>query len=163
MLSKSPLRALPTVAALVLAGLLSAAPLSAKKPSIELISITPSPGSEVDNQTKISAVVEYNIRKKMRRKKEYSVSIKFTQSPGRTFSTIQKSDDGLSDVHILSEKSGRVELEYSLEPVWSKLYRPIEVWFYLHEGNKRDKKHDGRSVVIAKTAPVTYRSGSVAE
>lgn len=118
------------------------------KSTIEILDLSPEPGSVLSSQDTINAVLRYSIAKDIHSDFGYSISIKFVSTTAeRTFSI------GPSAEIKIIERDGEVPFQYSLELIWnhSDLKHPISCYFYLHK-----ETSETSSTVLAKTEEISY-------
>lgn len=116
--------------------------------TIEILDLSPEPGSVVSSQDTIKAVLKYSIAEDIHSDFGFSISIKFVSTTaGRTFSI-----DPNAEIK-LTERDGEVSLQYPLEFIWnhSDLKHPISCYFYLHK-----QTSETSSTVITKTEEISY-------
>jgi len=117
---------------------------------IEIVSLLPEAGSQVDQNTVIKAELRFSIANFQYKKNRYYISIQFMDSNTRasTFS------DGEENTVQIEEQTGTVHMKYPLNIVWSnpKLRKPVTFYFFLHERTGRNV-----SVVLEQTEEIVYK------
>ena len=118
--------------------------------TIEIVSLTPEAGSQVDRNVVIKAELRFSIVNFQNKKNRYSISIQFMDNSTRA-STF--SDGDMNTVHIEKE-SGTVHMEYPLNTVWDnpKLRKPVTFYFFLLERTGRNV-----SAVLEQTEETVYQ------
>ena len=118
--------------------------------TIEIVSLTPEAGSQIDRNVVIKAELRFSIANFQRKKNRYSISIQFMDSSTRasTFSS------GEANTAQILEPSGTVHMEYPINAVWDdpKLRKPVTFYFFLLERTGRNV-----STVLDQTEEIVYQ------
>lgn len=117
--------------------------------SIRVLALNQPPCSVPSAKSVIVAKVAYHIAEGQQSDHGFAVSIKFQgKDPRMTFSTTRLGQVAVTTAH------DTLTIEYPMEAIWhdARLQRPLVCYFFLHRNTG-----PGRSVVIAKTKPITFQ------
>src|SRR5262245_14557448 len=118
---------------------------------VSIVSVSPAPGSRVDETTLVRATVSYSIEEfPGRQDRDFLLWVKFaTTDPDRTTNGTYP-ERGFP---LLAKTSGEASVSFPLQHIWkqAELQRPLTMWVYLVS-----RFNDGSSFVIAKSDPVKY-------
>jgi hypothetical protein len=136
--------------ALVMAAALGCASGAPEANELELIRLTPPPGSVVDEATTIDAAFEYKVAA-FDSNATYQIAPMFghNRGGGHTFNTQNLN----LPLVMLTQPEGRADLRYPIQREWNdnRLARPLTISFYLIETTRRGTR------VIASAGPFTYQ------
>ena len=116
---------------------------------LTLLSLNQPPCATLQPSSVIRAKLVYDLAKTEQSAEGFAVSIKFqSTNPGMTFS------DGNQGIVTLTARHDTVTVTYPIAAIRrnDRLQRPLTCYFYLHRNLGA-----GRSVVIAKTAPIIFQ------
>jgi hypothetical protein len=123
--------------------------LPAEPNSITLLKLNQPPCATLTPQSVLRAKVAYHLADAEQSEYGFAVSIKFQSTdPRRTFS------NGREGIATVTQRTDTLTITYPMAALRqsAQLQRPVTCFFYLHRYTNA-----GRSVVLAKTPPITFQ------